>query len=548
MLEYKGKSVFEGITIGKIKLLENKGFAISDERVTDSAKEIQRYIEARERTKNDLKHSYEKALQNMTAEKAEIFNIHIMMLEDLDFVDLIMEKLNEAYNAPYAIMFAAKNLSDMLKGMDDEYMQARANDVEDVSTQLIGHLVGGSKFDLEDPSIVVASDFLPSDIVNFDKNKLLGVVTVHGSTSSHMAIMARSMSIPTLVDTKTIINEEYNGQIAIIDSFNSVFIINPTKEVLEVYQSRLNKLIEDNKKRLRFIGQPNLTKDGKEVKIFANIGKSADVNRVCENDASGIGLFRSEFLYLDSDYYPTEEFQFSEYKKVLEEMQGKSVVIRTMDVGADKQASYFNLPKEDNPALGLRSLRICFERPSIMYTQLRALYRSSVYGDLKIMVPMIISIEEVLWVNEMVEKVKNDLIAEGISFNPNVEIGIMIETPAAAIISDELAKYVDFFSIGTNDLTQYTLAIDRQNQSLEKIFNPKHKAILRLIKMTVDNAHANGIWCGICGELGRNKDLLEFFVAIGIDELSVSAPYVLPLREKLSSIDSRQADYHKYID
>lgn len=548
MLEYKGKSVFEGIAIGKIKLLENKGFAISDERVTDSAKEIQRYIEARERTKNDLQHSYEKALQNMTAEKAEIFNIHIMMLEDLDFVDLIMEKLNEAYNAPYAIMFAAKSLSDMLKGIDDEYMQSRANDVEDVSTQLIGHLLGGSKYDLEDSSIVVAPDFLPSDIVNFDKNKLLGIVTVHGSTSSHMAIMARSMSIPTLVDTKTIINEEYNGQMAIIDSFNSVFIINPTKEVLEVYQSRLDKLIEDNKKRLRFIGQPNLTKDGKEVKIFANIGKSADVNRVCENDASGIGLFRSEFLYLDSDYYPTEEFQFSEYKKVLEEMQGKSVVIRTMDVGADKQASYFNLPKEDNPALGLRSLRICFERPSIMYTQLRALYRASVYGDLKIMVPMIISVEEVMWVNDMAEKVKNDLIAEGISFNPNVELGIMIETPAAAIISDELAKHVDFFSIGTNDLTQYTLAIDRQNQSLEKIFNPKHKAILRLIKMTVDNAHANGIWCGICGELGRNKDLLEFFVAIGIDELSVSAPYVLPLREKLSSIDSRQTDYHKYID
>lgn len=548
MLEYKGKSVFEGIAIGKIKLLEDKGFVISDERVLDSTKEIYRYMEARERTKNDLQHSYEKALQNMSAEKAEIFNIHIMMLEDLDFVDLIMDKLKEAYNAPYAIMLAAKSLSNMLKSMDDEYMQARANDVEDVSTQLIGHLLGGSKFDLEEPSIVISSDFLPSDIVNFDRNKLLGIVTVHGSTSSHMAIMARSMSIPTLVDTKTIINEEYNGQMAIIDSFNSVFIINPTKEVLEVYQIRLNKLIEENKKRLRFIGQPNLTEDGKEVKIFANIGKSADVNRVCENDASGIGLFRSEFLYLDSDYYPTEEFQFGEYKKVLEEMQGKSVVIRTMDVGADKQASYFNLPKEDNPALGLRSLRICFERPSIMYTQLRALYRASVYGDLKIMVPMIISVEEVMWVNEMAKKVKKDLMAEGIRFNPNVELGIMIETPAAAIISDELAKHVDFFSIGTNDLTQYTLAIDRQNQSLEKIFNPKHKAILRLIKMTVDNARTNGIWCGICGELGRNMDLLEFFVAIGIDELSVSSPYVLPLREKLSSIDSRQADYHKYID
>lgn len=548
MLEYKGKSVFEGIAIGKIKLLEDKGFVISDERVLDSTKEIYRYMEAREQTKNDLQHSYEMALQNMSAEKAEIFNIHIMMLEDLDFVDLIMDKLKEAYNAPYAIMLAAKSLSNMLKSMDDEYMQARANDVEDVSTQLIGHLLGGSKFDLEEPSIVISSDFLPSDIVNFDRNKLLGIVTVHGSTSSHMAIMARSMSIPTLVDTKTIINEEYNGQMAIIDSFNSVFIINPTKEVLEVYQIRLNKLIEENKKRLRFIGQPNLTKDGKEVKIFSNIGKSADVNRVCENDASGIGLFRSEFLYLDSDYYPTEEFQFGEYKKVLEEMQGKSVVIRTMDVGADKQASYFNLPKEDNPALGLRSLRICFERPNIMYTQLRALYRASVYGDLKIMVPMIISVEEVMWVNEMAKKVKKDLMAEGIRFNPNVELGIMIETPAAAIISDELAKHVDFFSIGTNDLTQYTLAIDRQNQSLEKIFNPKHKAILRLIKMTVDNAHANGIWCGICGELGRNMDLLEFFVAIGIDELSVSSPYVLPLREKLSSIDSRQADYHKYID
>lgn len=548
MLEYKGKSVFEGIAIGKIKILENKSFAINNDKVSDIESEIKKYIKARDITKFELNASYEKALKTMSAEKAEVFNIHIMMLEDLDFVDLIMEKLNEGFNASYAIVEASNALCQMLKGIDDEYMQARANDVEDVANQLLNHLLGGSKFALEEPSIVVAADFLPSDIVNFDKNKLLGIVTVHGSTSSHMAIMARSMSIPSLVDTRTIINEEYDGKTAIIDSFNAVFIINPTKEVLEVYQSRLEKLLEDNKKRLSFVGQPNLTLDGKEVKIFANIGKSKDVEKVIEHDGSGIGLFRSEFLYLDSQTYPTEEYQFNEYKKVLQEMNGKSVVIRTMDVGADKQASYFNLPKEDNPALGLRSLRICFERPNIMYTQLRALYRASVYGDLKIMVPMIISLDEVKWVNDMAKKVKHDLKGEGIAFNPNVELGIMIETPAAAIISDELAKHVDFFSIGTNDLTQYTLAIDRQNQSLEKLFNPKHKAILRLIKMAVDNAHANGIWCGICGELGRNMDLTEFFVSIGIDELSVSAPYVLPLREKLSTIDSRKADFHKYID
>lgn len=548
MIEYKGKSVFEGISIGKIKVISEKNTLISDAKVSDINNEIKKYQEALAATKKNLEELYKKALTTMSEDKAEIFNVHIMMLEDLDFVDLIMMNLTEGYNALYSITVASESLASMLKGMDDEYMQARANDVLDVANQLISNISGGSKFELDSESIIVASDILPSEIINFDKNKLLGIVTIYGSTSSHMAIIARSMSIPTLVDTKTVIGEEYNGKVAIIDSFNSLFIIDPSDEVLEVYRSRLNRLIEENKNRLKLIGKPDLTIDKKEVKIFANIGKSKDTKLALENDASGIGLFRSEFLYLESTDYPKEDYQFNEYKKVLEQMNGKSVVIRTMDVGADKQASYFNLPKEDNPALGLRSLRICFSRPEIMYTQLRALYRASIYGDLKIMVPMIISLEEVLWVKEMASKVKDDLKKEGIPFSENVELGIMIETPAAAIISDELAKNVDFFSIGTNDLTQYTLAIDRQNQSLDKIFNPKHKAILRLISLVVKNAHDNGIWCGICGELGRNMDLTEFFVGIGIDELSVSAPYVLPLREKLSQIDSTKVDYHKFID
>lgn len=548
MIEYKGKSVFEGISIGKIKVISEKNTLITDAKVSDINNEIKKYQEALAATKKNLEELYKKALTTMSEDKAEIFNVHIMMLEDLDFVDLIMMNLTEGYNALYSITLASESLASMLKGMDDEYMQARANDVLDVANQLISNISGGSKFELDSESIIVASDILPSEIINFDKNKLLGIVTIYGSTSSHMAIIARSMSIPTLVDTKTVIGEEYNGKVAIIDSFNSLFIIDPSDEVLEVYRSRLNRLIEENKNRLKLIGKPDLTIDKKEVKIFANIGKSKDTKLALENDASGIGLFRSEFLYLESTDYPKEDYQFNEYKKVLEQMNGKSVVIRTMDVGADKQASYFNLPKEDNPALGLRSLRICFSRPEIMYTQLRALYRASIYGDLKIMVPMIISLEEVLWVKEMASKVKDDLKKEGIPFSENVELGIMIETPAAAIISDELAKNVDFFSIGTNDLTQYTLAIDRQNQSLDKIFNPKHKAILRLISLVVKNAHDNGIWCGICGELGRNMDLTEFFVGIGIDELSVSAPYVLPLREKLSQIDSTKVDYHKFID
>lgn len=548
MIVFKGKKVFEGIAIGKIKIVEIPEKHISNEKVNDPNFEEKRFTDACIKAKKDLEDLYNSSVKEIGEEKAEIFTIHKMMIDDLDFNDMVKENINQGYNAEFAVSDAANNLALMFSSMDDEYMRARSVDILDVSSRITDVLCNiENPFILTSDQILLAKDINPSDLVSMDKKHILGIVTSLGSTSSHMAIIARSMSIPTVVDTNILFDNSYNDKIAIIDGFNSTIMLDPDQDVLKVYQERRTRLIQEEDERKALIGQENITIDGKKIDIYCNIGKSSDVENAILNDADGIGLFRSEFLYLESTDYPSEDFQFEEYKKTLQKMQGKTVIIRTMDIGADKQAPYFNLPKEANPALGLRSVRICFKRPEIMHTQLRALYRASAFGKLKIMVPMITSVDEVKWVRNMAEEVKKELTKENISFDSSVEIGIMIETPAAAIISDDLAKVADFFSIGSNDLSQYTLAIDRQNQTLDDIFNPKHKAILRLIKMAVDNAHKEGIWCGICGELGRNFDLTEFFIKIGIDELSVSAPYVLKLREKVRKSNTKDLDLSKFI-
>ena len=548
MIVFKGKKVFEGIAIGKIKIVEIPEKHISNEKVNDPNFEEKRFTDACIKAKKDLEDLYNSSVKEIGEEKAEIFTIHKMMIDDLDFNDMVKENINQGYNAEFAVSDAANNLALMFSSMDDEYMRARSVDILDVSSRITDVLCNiENPFILTSDQILLAKDINPSDLVSMDKKHILGIVTSLGSTSSHMAIIARSMSIPTVVDTNILFDNSYNDKIAIIDGFNSTIMLDPDQDVLKVYQERRTRLIQEEDERKALIGQENVTIDGKKIDIYCNIGKSSDVENAILNDADGIGLFRSEFLYLESTDYPSEDFQFEEYKKTLQKMQGKTVIIRTMDIGADKQAPYFNLPKEANPALGLRSVRICFKRPEIMHTQLRALYRASAFGKLKIMVPMITSVDEVKWVRNMAEEVKKELTKENISFDSSVEIGIMIETPAAAIISDDLAKVADFFSIGSNDLSQYTLAIDRQNQTLDDIFNPKHKAILRLIKMAVDNAHKEGIWCGICGELGRNFDLTEFFIKIGIDELSVSAPYVLKLREKVRKSNTKDLDLSKFI-
>lgn len=539
MIEYKGKSVFEGLAVGKIHILTPQKAVIDNHKVTDTTLELSSFataVEASIQALNELATTADDT-------QKEILEVHAMMLTDPDFTELCEAKLLEGYNASYAVCMAAKELSEMLQATGDSYLQARANDVQDISTRVIQQLQGiRSEYDIKEDTILLANDITPSELISYPKALLKGIVTYQGSLSSHVAIIARGMSLPFIVDTQTNIDVSYEGKKIIMDGFNGLVIVDPSEEVYEVYSKRLVLLESENEKRKSLKGQENRTLDGKKIDVFCNIGKSQDVSRVLDEDGGGIGLFRSEFLYLDTKDYPTEEYQFTEYKKVLLAMGNKPVIIRTMDIGADKKVDYFNLPQEENPALGLRSLRICLKRPQIMKTQLRALYRASAYGHLKIMVPMIISTEEVLWVRNMAQEVMSELKEANIPFDAGVELGIMIETPAAAMISDELAEICDFFSIGTNDLTQYTLAIDRQNQSLEEIFNPKHKAVLRLIQLTCENAHAKGKWCGICGELARNLDLTSFFIGIGIDELSVSAPYVLKLREKIRSLDTTMID------
>lgn len=532
----QGKAIFGGIAIGPISFFAKEQKQVKRTKVEDTEAEIARYEAALATAIEQLGALYEKALKEVGESEAQIFEVHQMMLEDDDYNDSVKNIItSQGLNAEFAVATTGDNFSTMFAAMDDEYFQARAVDVKDISERIINILMGIGEAKVSDePSIIVAEDLAPSETVQMDKSKLLGFVTRLGSSNSHTAILARTMNIPALIQVD--IKEEWNGKQAIIDGFSGKFIIEPEADVLEEYQKKQAEQLERRRLLAEQKGKPTVTKNGKAIKLFANIGSVSDLQSVMENDAAGIGLFRSEFLYLESDTYPTEEEQFKAYKMVAETMAGKKVIIRTLDIGADKQVDYFELDKEENPAMGLRAIRICLTRPEIFKTQLRALLRASAFGNIAVMYPMIISVEEVRKIKAIMEEVKAELDEAGISYG-NVEQGIMIETPAAVILSDLLAKEVDFFSIGTNDLTQYTLAIDRQNAKLDEFYNPHHEAVLRMIQMVVENAHKAGIWAGICGELGADLELTDRFMEMGVDELSVSPTFIYPVRQKIREYD-----------
>ena len=532
----QGKAIFGGIAIGPISFFAKEQKQVKRTKVEDTEAEIARYEAALATAIEQLGALYEKALKEVGESEAQIFEVHQMMLEDDDYNDSVKNIItSQGLNAEYAVATTGDNFSTMFAAMDDEYFQARAVDVKDISERIINILMGIGEAKVSDePSIIVAEDLAPSETVQMDKSKLLGFVTRLGSSNSHTAILARTMNIPALIQVD--IKEEWNGKQAIIDGFSGKFIIEPEADVLKEYQKKQAEQQERRRLLAEQKGKPTVTKNGKAIKLFANIGSVSDLQSVMENDAAGIGLFRSEFLYLESDAYPTEEEQFKAYKMVAETMAGKKVIIRTLDIGADKQVDYFELDKEENPAMGLRAIRICLTRPEIFKTQLRALLRASAFGNIAVMYPMIISVEEVRKIKAIMEEVKAELDEAGIPYG-NVEQGIMIETPAAVILSDLLAKEVDFFSIGTNDLTQYTLAIDRQNAKLDEFYNPHHEAVLRMIQMVAENAHKAGIWAGICGELGADLELTDRFMEMGVDELSVSPTFIYPVRQKIREYD-----------
>lgn len=532
----QGKAIFGGIAIGSISFFAKEQKQVKRTKVEDTEAEIARYEAALATAIEQLGALYEKALKEVGESEAQIFEVHQMMLEDDDYNDSVKNIItSQGLNAEFAVATTGDNFSTMFAAMDDEYFQARAVDVKDISERIINILMGIGEAKVSDePSIIVAEDLAPSETVQMDKSKLLGFVTRLGSSNSHTAILARTMNIPALIQVD--IKEEWNGKQAIIDGFSGKFIIEPEADVLEEYQKKQAEQLERRRLLAEQKGKPTVTKNGKAIKLFANIGSVSDLQSVMENDAAGIGLFRSEFLYLESDTYPTEEEQFKAYKMVAETMAGKKVIIRTLDIGADKQVDYFELDKEENPAMGLRAIRICLTRPEIFKTQLRALLRASAFGNIAVMYPMIISVEEVRKIKAIMEEVKAELDEAGIPYG-NVEQGIMIETPAAVILSDLLAKEVDFFSIGTNDLTQYTLAIDRQNAKLDEFYNPHHEAVLRMIQIVVENAHKAGIWAGICGELGADLELTDRFMEMGVDELSVSPTFIYPVRQKIREYD-----------
>lgn len=533
---FRGKAIFSGVAIGPISFYAKDEVQVKRHRIEDADAEIERYEAAKLIATHQLGELYEKAVKEVGESGAQIFEVHQMMLEDDDYNESVYSIIKtQMVNAEYAVATTGDNFSEMFAAMEDEYFRARAVDMKDISERILSVLTGGGSAKISDEaSIIVAEDLAPSETVQFDKSKLLGFVTRLGSSNSHTAILARTMNIPALIQID--IKEEWNGKMAVIDGFTGQFFIEPTEEVLETYRAKMAEQQARKELLATQKGKPTVTKSGKQIKLFANIGSVSDLASVLENDAGGIGLFRSEFLYLQSDTYPTEEEQFVAYKKVAETMAGKKVIIRTLDIGADKQVDYFELDKEENPAMGLRALRICLTRPEIFKTQLRALLRASAYGNIAIMYPMVTSLEEVHKIKEIVAEVKNELEVSGVKYG-EVEQGIMIETPAAVMISDLLAKEVDFFSIGTNDLTQYTLAIDRQNAKLDEFYNEKHEAVLRMIEMVVDNAHKEGIWTGICGELGANTSLTERFMAMGVDELSVSPTFILPIRQIIREYD-----------
>lgn len=537
MYSLKGKTVFAGIAIGKIELFKKEQQSVRRYSVDDVNAELERVSVAKKEALYQLKALYEKAVVEVGESGAMIFDIHQMMLEDQDYLDSIDNIIvNQGVNAEFAVAVTADNFANMFAAMDDEYMQARAADVKDISERLITVLKGNSHgtSQADEPIILVADDLSPSETVQMDKSKILAFVTKYGSVNSHTAILARTMSIPALIGVEY--DENIDGKIAIADGINGELIINPDDEILQKYILKQKEEQEKTRLLREMKGKETVTKSGRKIKLYSNIGGVSDMSSVLSNDAEGIGLFRSEFLYLEKDNYPTEEEQFAVYKSVVETMAGKMVIIRTLDIGADKQIGYFNLDKEDNPAMGYRAIRICLTRPEIFKTQLKALYRASAFGKVGIMFPMIISVDEVKKIKCIVEDVKSELKSMGIPYGI-VELGIMIETPAAVMVSEELACEVDFFSIGTNDLTQYTLAIDRQNPKLDNIYDSHHPAILKMIKMVIDNAHKHNTWVGICGELGADLTLTEEFVKMGIDELSVSPNFILPLRKCIRNCD-----------
>lgn len=540
MTVFNGKGVCGGVAIGTVSVFERADIAVKRTKIDDAVAETERFEAAKAQSAAELHEIYEKAYKEVGADNAQIFEIHQMMLEDDDYNDAIKSIIEtQMVSAEYAVAVTADNFAEMFSSMDDAYMQARAADVKDISNRVIKNLSGRSSgFTVSDDMVVCADDLAPSETVSLDKDKVRAFVTVYGSSNSHTAILARNMSIPAVIGAgEEFLSSIKNGDEIIVDGFTGKIYVNPDDATREEMSAKRKADLEKRELLQMLKGKENVTVDGTQIKIYANIGGVSNIGEVLANDAGGIGLFRSEFLYLENSDYPTEEEQFRAYKKVLESMAGKTVIIRTLDIGADKQIDYFNLDKEDNPALGYRAIRICLDRPDIFKTQLRALYRASIYGKLGIMFPMITSVSELERILAILDEVKAELREQSMEYSENVQIGIMIETPAAAVISDLLAPMVDFFSVGTNDLTQYTLAIDRQNAKLENFCDTHHEAILRLIEMSAVNAHKHGAWIGICGELAADTDLTERFLRMGIDELSVSPGFVLKVRDKVRSVD-----------
>lgn len=538
MLKLSGKTVFKGIALGPAAVLKKTDEVVKRLKTDDAEHEIVRVEAAKAQAKEQLQKLYEKAVKEVGETSAAIFEVHQMMLDDDDYTEAIQSIIRtECVNAEFAVAVTGDNFSEIFANMDDEYMKARAADIKDISNRLVRNLSGGEEIGLTsmEPSVIIGDDLSPSETVQMDKKKILAFVTVHGSTNSHTAILARMMNIPALIGVSMNLEDIHTGMTVIVDGVHGEVTFDPTEETLQAARKQIQEEQEKQKLLQEMKGKDTLTKSGKKVNLYANIGDVGDVGYVLENDAEGIGLFRSEFLYLGRDHFPTEEEQFQAYRQVVQTMGEKKVIIRTLDIGADKQVDYFNLGKEDNPALGYRAIRICLKQPEIFKTQIRALLRAAVYGNLSVMYPMITSLKEVDSIYRIVDEVEEELIRDQIPFRVP-EQGIMIETPAAVMISDELAEMVDFFSIGTNDLIQYTLAIDRQNEKLDDFYNPHHKAILKMIKMVTDNAHKCGKWVGICGELGADSELAEEFIRMGIDELSVSPSMILQLRKSIRNI------------
>ena len=542
MITLQGKGVFGGIAIGEIAFFKRDSGVVQRKKVEDPQAEIQRFENAKAKAIEELGELYDKAVSEVGESNAMLFQTHQFMLEDLDYVEAIENMIQtQSVNAEYAVSVTGDNFSQMFASMDDDYMRERAADVKDISARVVKILTGAGESGLvtDKPVILASDDLAPSETVQLNKDMVLSFVTQGGSTNSHTAILAKTMNIPAIIGIGDALDEKYEGKEAIVDGANGCLIIEPDEETMKEYQAKKQEYLAQQELLQQFRGKETVSLDGQKVKLYANIGNASDIGAVIKNDAAGIGLFRSEFLYLENDNFPTEEEQFKVYKYVAETMGQKQVIIRTLDIGADKQIDYFNLPHEENPAMGYRAIRICLKQQDIFRTQLRALLRASAFGNIAIMFPMIVALEEVLQIKEIVKSVMAELDASGIPYNKEIQLGIMIETPAAVMISDLLAEEVDFFSIGTNDLTQYTLAIDRQNSKLDNIYDSHHPAVLRMIQKTIENGHKAGCWVGICGELGADMTLTETFLKMGIDELSVSPTFVLPIRKLIREMSTK---------